>query len=104
MAARSGFGLPGSVGILAMLTHAHPAAKDHDLDSKVLAGLVAGLLLAGLLYLNFSYEGPGGIKQLEWVAEGSGHFVPLERPEWVQAIVLELLATLDGADEPPPRP
>ena len=33
----------------------------------------------------------------EWVAEGAGHFVPLERPEWVEAIVREALGVLDGA-------
>lgn len=33
----------------------------------------------------------------EWVAEGSGHFAPLERPEWVEAMVRETLEILDGA-------
>ena len=33
----------------------------------------------------------------EWVAEGAGHFVPLERPEWVEAMVREALGVLDGA-------
>ncbi len=33
----------------------------------------------------------------EWVAEGSGHFAPLERPEWVEAMVREALEVLDGA-------
>ena len=33
----------------------------------------------------------------EWVAEGAGHFVPLERPEWVEAMVREALDVLDGA-------
>lgn len=32
----------------------------------------------------------------EWVAEGAGHFVPLERPEWVQAIVREIIEVLDA--------
>ena len=32
----------------------------------------------------------------EWVAEGDGHFVPLERPEWVRVIVREALGILDG--------
>ena len=33
----------------------------------------------------------------EWVAEDSGHFAPLERPEWVEAMVREALEVLDGA-------
>ncbi len=33
----------------------------------------------------------------EWVAEGSGHFAPLERPQWVEAMVREALAVLDGS-------
>ena len=32
----------------------------------------------------------------EWVAEGDGHFVPLERPGWVEAMVREALDILDG--------
>ena len=35
-------------------------------------------------------------RSYEWVAEGAGHFVPLERPEWVEAIVREALGVLDG--------
>ena len=33
----------------------------------------------------------------EWVAEGSGHFAPLERPQWVEAMVREAIEVLDGA-------
>ena len=33
----------------------------------------------------------------EWVAEDSGHFAPLERPEWVEAMVRDALAVLAGA-------
>ena len=33
----------------------------------------------------------------DWVAEDSGHFAPLERPEWVEAMVREALAVLAGA-------
>ena len=36
-------------------------------------------------------------RSYEWVAEGAGHFVPLERPEWVEAMVREALGVLDGA-------
>ena len=34
----------------------------------------------------------------EWLAEGGGHFVPLGRPEWMQAIVRDALAVLDEED------
>lgn len=33
----------------------------------------------------------------EWTADGAGHFAPLERPEWVEAMVREALAVLAGA-------
>ena len=33
----------------------------------------------------------------EWKAEGSGHFAPLERPEWVEAMVREALEVVDGS-------
>ena len=33
----------------------------------------------------------------EWKAERSGHFAPLERPQWVEAMVREALGVLDGA-------